>query len=148
MVLIYPIERASIRLRALLRPTRLFATTVPPASRVPPPPQGHQIGARKWHTYLVNTILNQPNLRRVSTDRMNCEDSQLVASLEGEPSPTTAGKTDPPKPGFGGRGPETARRPTYFGGHSLQHLHFGDPSLKLKCFGVSHYNRYVFENLD
>ena len=34
--------------------------------------------------------------RRVSTDRLNNEDSQLAASLEGEPGgPTPAGKTLP-----------------------------------------------------
>ena len=43
--------------------------------------------------HLVNTILNQPNRRRVSTDRLNCEYSQLAASLEGESSSTPAGKS-------------------------------------------------------
>ena len=33
--------------------------------------------------------------RRVSTDRMNQEESQLAASLEGKPGPTPAGKTLP-----------------------------------------------------
>ena len=42
---------------------------------------------------LHNTILSQPYRRRVSTDRLNCEGSQLAASLEGEPGPTPAGKT-------------------------------------------------------
>ena len=46
LVLTHPIERATVRLRVLQRPTRLFAT-VSPASRVPPPPEGHQVGARK-----------------------------------------------------------------------------------------------------
>ena len=32
----------------------------------------------------MNTILNQPNRRRVSTDRLNRVDSQLVASLDAE----------------------------------------------------------------
>ena len=42
----------------------------------------------------MNTILNQPNRRRVSTDRLkNREDSQLAASREGESGPTPAGKT-------------------------------------------------------
>ena len=40
-------------------------------------------------------ILSQPYRRRVSTDRLNREGSQLVASLEGEPGPTPAGKTLP-----------------------------------------------------
>ena len=43
--------------------------------------------------HLVNTILNQPNCRRVSTARLNRDDSQLVAYLEGEASPVPAGKT-------------------------------------------------------
>ena len=45
--------------------------------------------------HLGNTILNQPYRRRVSTDRLNREDSQSTASLEGEPGPTPAGKTLP-----------------------------------------------------
>ena len=58
------------------------------------PPEGHQIGARKRRTP-ENTILSQPYCRRVSTDRLNRESSQLAASLEGEPGPTPAGKTLP-----------------------------------------------------
>ena len=57
----------------------------------------------------VNTMLNQPSCR-VSSNRLNCEDSLLVASLEGESSPTPARKTfrpshtHTPRPGFGDRG--------------------------------------------
>ena len=40
-----------------------------------------------------NTILSQPCRRRVSTDRLNREDSQLAASIEGEPGPTPTGNT-------------------------------------------------------
>ena len=58
------------------------------------PPEGHQIGSRKRSTR-ENTILSQPCCGRVSTDRPNCEGSQFAASLEGEPSPTPAGKTLP-----------------------------------------------------
>ena len=58
------------------------------------PPEGRQIGARKRRTP-GNTILSQPYRRRVSTDRLNREGSQLAASLEGEPGPTPAGKTLP-----------------------------------------------------
>ena len=58
------------------------------------PPEGHQIGARKRRAP-GNTILSQPYRRRVSTDRLNRESSQLAASLEGEPGPTPAGKTLP-----------------------------------------------------
>ena len=49
------------------------------------PPEGHQIGTRKRHAP-GNTILSQPYHRRVSTDRLNREGSQLAAS---------AGKTLP-----------------------------------------------------
>ena len=58
------------------------------------PPEGHQIRARKRRA-LGNTIPSQPYRRRVSTDRLNHDDSQLAASLEGEPGPTPAGKTFP-----------------------------------------------------
>ena len=58
------------------------------------PPEGHQIGARKRRAP-GNTILNQPYRRRISTDRLNRDCSQLAASLEGEPGPTPAGKTLP-----------------------------------------------------
>ena len=58
------------------------------------PPGRHQIGARKRRAP-GNTILSQPYRRRVSTDRLNREGSQLAASLEGEPGPTPAGMTLP-----------------------------------------------------
>ena len=60
VVLTRPIECATERLRVLLRPTRL-SLKGPPASRVPPPPeghprapkgtQGHRIGAQKRRTW-------------------------------------------------------------------------------------------------
>ena len=88
-------DGAALRLRriwcVLTRPTRLSAT-VPPASRVPPPPEGHKLELRR-ETHLVNTILNQPYRRHVSTNRLNREDSQLTASLEGEPGPKSAENT-------------------------------------------------------
>ena len=59
------------------------------------PPEGHQIGARKRCVPGKTIILSQPNRRRVSTDRLNREGSQLTASLEGDPGPTHAGKTLP-----------------------------------------------------
>ena len=44
----------------------------------------------------MNTTLNQRYYRRrVSTDRLNREESQLVASLEGKSGPTPARKTPP-----------------------------------------------------
>ena len=57
-------------------------------------PEGHQIGARERHAP-GNTILSQPYHRRVLTNRLNREGSQLAASLEGEPGPAPAGKTLP-----------------------------------------------------
>ena len=45
----------------------------------------------------MDIILNQPNRRRVSTDRLGLVDSPVVPSLEVEssPTPTPAGKTLP-----------------------------------------------------
>ena len=43
----------------------------------------------------MNTILNQPDRRRVLADRLNRENSKLIASFERESSPTPAGKTLP-----------------------------------------------------
>ena len=61
----------------------------------------------------MNTIPNQPNRRRISTDRLNRQDCQLVVPLEGEFSPTYTlhpperpPHTHTPKPDFGGRGHE------------------------------------------
>ena len=44
-------------------------------------------------TRLGSTILNQSNCCRISTDRLNRDDSQMAAFLKGEPGPTPAGKT-------------------------------------------------------
>ena len=67
---------------------------MPPASRVAPPPEGYQFGARKRRAS-GNATLNQPYGHRVSTDRLSREDSYLAAFLEGEPGPTPAGKIFP-----------------------------------------------------
>ena len=48
-------------------------------------------GSKKAQLWI--TILNQPEHCRVQTDRLDCEDSQLVTFLEGESIPTPAGKT-------------------------------------------------------
>ena len=92
-------DRAAFHLRQIwCVPTRGSATrlcaTVPPAFRVPPPPQGHQTRARKRRAP-GNTIPKQTYRRRVLTDRLNLEDSQLAAPLEVDPGPTPAGKTLP-----------------------------------------------------
>ena len=50
LVLTHPIARATACLRVLVRPARL-SSTVPPASRVPRPLEGHQTGARKRRTW-------------------------------------------------------------------------------------------------
>ena len=55
--------------------------SAPCLSRAAPPPEGHEIGARKRRAP-GNTILTQPYRRRVSTDRLDREGSQLAASLE------------------------------------------------------------------
>ena len=68
--------------------------SAPCLSRAATPPEGHQIGARKRRAP-GNTILSQPYHLYISTDRLNRKGSQLVASLEGEPDPTPAGKTLP-----------------------------------------------------
>ena len=46
-------------------------------------------------THLVNITLNQAYHRRVSTDRLNREASQLTASLGGEPGTTPTRRKDP-----------------------------------------------------
>ena len=71
---------------------RALRDSAPCLSRAGTPPEGHQLGARK-RCAPGHTILSQPYRRRVSADRLNREGSQLVASLEGEPGPTPAGKT-------------------------------------------------------
>ena len=68
--------------------------SAPCLSRAATPPEGHHIRARKRRAP-GNIILSQPYRRRVSTERLNREGSQLAASLGGEPGPTPAGKTLP-----------------------------------------------------
>ena len=78
----------------------------PCLSRAATLPNGTEWGSEEA-VHLGNTILNQTYRCRISTDRLNREDSQLAAFLEGEPGPTIAGKTlfntHTPKRGFGGR---------------------------------------------
>ena len=84
--------------------------SAPCLSRAATLPKGTKLGLGKRRAPGNTIILSQPYRRRVSTDRLNREGSQLAASLEGEPGPTPAGKTLPhsfPKPaGFGGSGHE------------------------------------------
>ena len=83
LVRIHPIERY-----------QALRDTTPCLSRAATPPEGHQLAARN-RPAPGNTILSQPYRPRVSIDRLNCQDSQLTASLESEPGPTPAGKTLP-----------------------------------------------------
>ena len=87
----HPIDHATISV--LDGPTKLSATALS-ASRVPPPPEGHQ----NWSSgeaHRVEIILTQQNCRRVSNYRLNRVDSQVVEYLKGGSSPTPAGKTPP-----------------------------------------------------
>ena len=97
-------------------------------------PEGHQIGSQKRRAPGNTIIPSQPYRRRVSTDRLNREGSQLAASLEGEPGPTPAGKrpshTHSPKPGFGGRGHERVHTSCTL----IVPLH---PTSNCKCYYVS-----------
>ena len=91
--------------RATLRPRRIWCVptdrALPYSSRQCPLPlachhlpKGTKLELGRG-AHLGNTILNQTYRRHISTDRLNREDSQLTASLEGEPGPTPAGKTLP-----------------------------------------------------
>ena len=69
--------------------------SAPCLSRAATLPKGTKLGLGKRRAPGNTIILSQPYRRRVSTDRLNREGSQLAASLEGEPGPTPAGKTLP-----------------------------------------------------
>ena len=69
--------------------------SAPCLSRAATLPKGTKLGLGKRRAPGNTIILSQPYRRRVSTDRLNREGSQLDASLEGEPGPTPAGKTLP-----------------------------------------------------
>ena len=69
--------------------------SAPCLSRAATLPKDTKLGLRRGAHLPGNTILSQPYRRRVSTDRLNREGSQLAASLEGEPGPTPAEKTLP-----------------------------------------------------
>ena len=69
--------------------------SAPCLSRAATLPKGTKLGLGKRRAPGNTIILSPPYRRRVSTDRLNREGSQLAASLEGEPGPTPAGKTLP-----------------------------------------------------
>ena len=77
-----------------IEPYQALRDDDPCLSRASTPPEGYQNGAWKRRA-LANTILSQPNRRRISPDRLNREGSQMAVSLAGEPGPTPAGKTLP-----------------------------------------------------
>ena len=74
---------------------RALRDSGPCLSRAATLPKGTKLGLGKRCAPGNTIILSQPKRRRVSTDRLNREDSQLAASLEGESGPTPAGKTVP-----------------------------------------------------
>ena len=94
-------DRAALRLRRIwCVPTRVeyyqaLRDSAPCLSRAATLPKGTKLGLGKRRAPGNTIILSQPYRRRVSTDRLNREGSQLAASLEGEPGPTPAGKTLP-----------------------------------------------------
>ena len=67
LVITHPIEYVTLRLRMLLRPTRLSAT-VPPASGVPSTPKGHRVGAWKRRTGWTPSSTNQTAVTFQSTE--------------------------------------------------------------------------------
>ena len=67
----------------------------PCLSRAATLPKGTKLELGRGAHLARNTILNQPYRRRVSTESLNRDGSQLAASLEGDPGPTPAGKTLP-----------------------------------------------------
>ena len=86
LVHFHPIKRATARLLVLRRPTRLSTARLPSSCVARPPERIPNWSSEEAH--LEDTILNQPNHRRESTDRLNCVGGQLMWSLEGESDPT------------------------------------------------------------
>ena len=74
-------------------PYQTFRDSAPSLSRFTTSRRAPNWSSEEAH--LINAIINEPNHRRLSTDRPSREDGQLAASLEGEPSPTPAGETLP-----------------------------------------------------
>ena len=74
-------------------PHQAFRVSAPSLSRATTSRRVSNWSSEEAH---LNTILNQSNHRHISTDSLDREDSQLVASLEGDSSPTRpTGKTHP-----------------------------------------------------
>ena len=94
-------DRAALRLRRIwsnlvrthpiVEYYQALRDSAPCLSRAATLPKGTKLGLGKRRAPGNTIILSQPYRRRVSTDRLNREGSQLAASLEGEPGPTPAG---------------------------------------------------------
>ena len=84
-----------VRTHPIVEYYQALRDSAPCLSRAATLPKGTKLGLGKRRAPGNTIILSQPYRRRVSTDRLNREGSQLAASLEGEPGPTPAGKTLP-----------------------------------------------------
>ena len=84
-----------VRTHPIVEYYQALRDSAPCLSRAATLPKGPNLGLGKRRAPGNTIILSQPYRRRVSTDRLNREGSQLAASLEGEPGPTPAGKTLP-----------------------------------------------------
>ena len=84
-----------VRTHPIVEYYQALRDSAPCLSRAATLPKGPKLGLGKRRAPGNTIILSQPYRRRVSTDRLNREGSQLAASLEGEPGPTPAGKTLP-----------------------------------------------------
>ena len=84
-----------VRTHPIVEYYQALRDSAPCLSRAATLPKGTKLGLGKRRAPGNTIILSQPYPRRVSTDRLNREGSQLAASLEGEPGPTPAGKTLP-----------------------------------------------------
>ena len=112
-----------VRTHPIVEYYQALRDSAPCLSRAATLPKGTKLGLGKRRAPGNTIILSQPYRRRVSTDRLNREGSQLAASLEGEPGRTPAGKTLPHSfPETSRFRRERARCSEYK--HSLQ-LHWG-----------------------
>ena len=102
LVLTRPIAPCHGTLARAVAPCQIFRDSATSSRRAP--------NWRSEEAHRVGTILNQPNWRCVSTDRLSRVDSQVVSLLRVSPAlhpPKRPSHTHNPKRGFGGRGKET-----------------------------------------
>ena len=90
LVLTHPIERATARLRVLLRPTRLSAA-LHTASSVPPPPEGHRIEALEFRRGAAPGEHHSQPTKPLPRLNRPAESQRLNHVLEGEGT-STVGK--------------------------------------------------------